>query len=71
MGSIAEKHNQPKSRLVEPSSNGYIYKTLPYISSGNIEGEGLERLSEPEDQGVCCEVHLLGMSEAAPIVLPT
>lgn len=36
-------------------------------NSGNIVRDGAERLHEPDNQGVCCELYALEISEATLI----
>jgi hypothetical protein len=38
--SIAENHNQSNFIVVEPSPNGYVYKTLPQLSLRKYCGRG-------------------------------
>lgn len=59
METITENHNESKRRVVEPSPRGHVYNTAPpNEGSANIleEGKYLERLWEPEDQGVHSEI---------------
>lgn len=51
---------------METSSNGYIYKTLALRAQKTLPKMG-HKLKESEDQEVCCEICLLGMSEDTPV----
>lgn len=52
--------------LVPSPFHGYIHKTVLYtLNSGNTLEEGKEKLSEPEHQDVCCDIHLPVISETA------
>lgn len=41
------------------------------LSSENIADKGVERLQEPEEERVYCDIGLLNVSKATPIVSPT
>ena len=64
METTTENHNQSKCRVVEPSPNGYIYKTLQSLKFREHCEKGVERLQESEDRGASCEIVSPGNSRS-------
>jgi hypothetical protein len=65
---ITESNKQLKYPTVEPNLSEYTYKTIPtFKAEGTFQKRWLERLKEPKDQGVCCQILSPGISEVTPL----